>query len=154
MNFPAILVEHPHQGPGCAWIAYNPDDIINCLAECRYGDNWARELYADEAAIAAVYGDDRDDWPVGLREVAFCAFPLVHFARNGAETFERADAAQSELEFAIEYIGHDLNGLTILESAAEARDYLAKPPSHRPSVTKVRGCAEDLGWIEPASDGE
>jgi len=108
MNYPSIIIEHPHQTPAKAYTVYTLEELLT------------------------IASDD----------------------------YEQSDGSESEpidAETAITYLGHDLNGITVLESAEEAKAYLERAAStnaltrgHNPGLNVTRKAAVELGWIEEA----
>jgi len=106
MNYPSIIIEHPHQTPARAY-------VIDTLEE--------------------------------LLTIAWC-----DYQRSDGSKPEPTDA-----ETAIAWLGHDLNGITVLESAEEAKVYLKRAMStdrlicgHNPGLNVAYKVAVELGWIE------
>ena len=156
MKFPCVIIEHPHQTCGRAWIADDEVAIIDQLANCRYGDNWSYKEFESLSQFIGTFGDETEDWPEDLqqRNLSEGDFPAVLLCSSSGEELQPVGSAESELDFALDYIGHDLNSLTILESAEEARDYLSGKTTapHQPALAEVRECAEILSWTMVEDD--
>lgn len=105
MNFPAIIIEHPHQTPAKAYIVDSFEDLLTIA--------------------------------------------LHNYWRSDCSGPEPVDA-----DTAIAYLGHDLHGITVLESAEETKTYLKRAASvnpavrrHNPGLNVTHGKAFILGWI-------
>ena len=108
MNFPAIIIEHPHQTPAKAYAVYTLEELLT-------------------------------------------------IACNDYEQSDGSETEPTDAETAIAYLGHDLNGITVLESAEEAKAYLERCEStdqrtrgHNPGMSVTRKVAVELGWIAEA----
>jgi hypothetical protein len=147
LTYPCIFVERPHQMPGKTWIAYEEADVTGQLADNRYGDNWDFSQWDSVEDIEQCYGCDREDWPEELREtVETGIMPVVETSRCGVMWCGSVDEAD-ELEFAIDYIGHDLRSLDVLESKEEAEQVLSSN-KHNVPYESLRDDMDTLGWIE------
>jgi|TARA_Y100000296_G_scaffold13847_1_gene16201 hypothetical protein len=143
MNFPAIIVERPHQTPGRAWIARDAEAITEELAG---GENYNWDYYAEISDFTAVYGLNRDEWPKEARALSACDFPRVAQMGPGGFSIQPASEATSELDFALEYIGHDFHALNVLESAQEAGKLL-EAGGHNVPRQAIREAMEELDWV-------
>ena len=144
--FPCIMVERPRQRPGRAWIAKCEGDITRHLADSNYGDNWSYERYDSLESLIAVFGDDRADWPDELTDVTADDFPaIMQTGPWGYEFTTPAEDAESELEFALEYIGDDLFALNVLGSREEAADLLNRG-GHNVPFDQISAAMVELGW--------
>ena len=156
MHYPLIIVERPHLRPGRAWVARTVTDVADCLSGGGYGDNWSYERYTSLADVEASWGgSSSDDIPPELYAAiqGGADWPIVYTTYDGgAEAMTESEADTLE-DFALEYIGHDLHALDVLESAEEAAALLASRAHHIPRA-ELREAMEDLGWHNCDLEGE
>lgn len=152
LTYPCIIVERPHQRPGCAWTAECEEEITSLLAGNHYGDNWDSAMFDSPAAIEQVYGADRADWPEVLASLGPTQFPACHYTSPFGD-WAGPESEADELAFALEYIGHDLSGLDVLESQAEA-EALLKSGGHNMPYHDLRVEMWVLRWgADPDEQG-
>lgn len=147
MQFPLIVVERPHQSKGKAWVAFGPECITNQLHERNYGDNWSRDEYQCLDDWISDFGACEDEWPEGVeKQIQEIGFPMVACQDGSGEMqlYRPADAP-SELDFAIEYMGHDLHAVDLLESREDAEE-MTKCRLHNVPYQGIQDCLEQLGW--------
>lgn len=149
LQFPCILVEQPHQLPGSAGVLYDETPLLNAY---RNAENNSYTVHANLAAFMAEWGDEPLDG-VQIAAGILPDEPVVEIHDGGGHYIEPARTAQSELECAIEWAGHDLHAMQILESREEAEAALGRGGHHFP-YWPVRDCMVKLGWAEEDDDGE
>lgn len=144
-KFPVIVVERPHQTKGKAWIAFTPEEITEQLHSKNYGDNWSRDEYRSLQQWICDFGDCHEDWPEGAAEqIQNTGFPLVA-CQDGSGQIQlyRAADAPSELDFAVDYMGHDLHAVGLLESRDDA-EQLMNSRAHNIPYQAIQDCLEQL----------
>jgi len=124
MNFPAIVVGRLHQRSSWARIVANGIDLLDIAYDT--GNGFETSEYADEAALLTVFGEI----PEGAGEAAKRGYPVREIGPTGeSEWYSANDANQPDLlAAAIDWIGHDLNGLDVIESAEEYAEYVEDIP--------------------------
>ena len=111
MNKEKIVLEIPHRLPATAWVAYDGDDSIIEMAHHR-GDesgccNYDSHLKED---LIDCYGED--DIPDDAQKII--NDDEIVYEING-EYFSKSDAI-TEIEWAMDVLGHDLSSFQVLEN--------------------------------------
>jgi hypothetical protein len=72
-------------------------------------------------------------------------FPLIEDYGSWGVTYGPEDKMNSELDAALNYIGHDLHALDVLESGEEAEALITRG-GHNVPYGNIRECLEELDW--------
>jgi len=86
-------------------------------------------------------------------ELQYVADHLPELAEDDTRSF----GEQVDIDLALEALGHDLNRLTLLESAGEATRYIEEPDycgRHNKGINQVAKLARELDWRAPTTDDE
>lgn len=130
-------------------MADDESDITRQLHENNYGDNWGYAVWHTIKQFADCYSDDRSEWPDGTDCYKPADFPVIEVCGMGGSDFYAADEsgiAPSELDHALDYIGHDFHALDVLESREEAESLLERG-GHNVPYRSICEAMEWIGWV-------
>lgn len=113
---PITVIEQTHTGQVTVYSATRAE---LCEHASRI-ETWAREVHT-QASIIEDYGNDSDDWPDWANEALaeFDTKPFVVTWRDSDPVAEGLDVADSELDYAVEALGHNLHNFILCRSEGE-----------------------------------
>lgn len=132
INQPYTVIEQTHAGHVTIYSA-NRAELCDHASRI---ESWSREVHT-QSTIIEDYGQDSDDWPDWANEALaeYDTKPFVVTWRACDPVVEGLDVADSELNYAVEALGHDLQQFTACNSLVELDDVYSA--SNCPNIRKA-----------------